>query len=167
MLYRFLFILSTLLLANSCRETGSSVPEPAFNPHVLQTGAYKATQGREVDMNLVSPPKYKRYSQKSQPLPAAEFISMAPDSFPVGQPLTMPVTLEKVENHAFDSPGYIKSQGKPIGNSWPRREEAQLNHTNDLGMSAAAGVYQSVVGFVLVIVVNWIVRRIDPDRALF
>jgi putative aldouronate transport system permease protein len=42
-----------------------------------------------------------------------------------------------------------------------------LRQMNDLGMSAAAGVYQSVVGFVLVLVVNWIVRRIDPDRALF
>ena len=42
-----------------------------------------------------------------------------------------------------------------------------LRQMNDLGMSAAAGVYQSVVGFVLVVVVNWIVRRIDPDRALF
>lgn len=42
-----------------------------------------------------------------------------------------------------------------------------LREMNDLGMSAAAGVYQSVVGFFLVLVVNWIVRRIDPDRALF
>lgn len=42
-----------------------------------------------------------------------------------------------------------------------------LRQMNDLGMSAAAGVYQSVVGFVLVLVVNWVVRRIDPDRALF
>jgi putative aldouronate transport system permease protein len=42
-----------------------------------------------------------------------------------------------------------------------------LRQMNDLGMSAAAGVYQSVVGFVLVLVVNGIVRHIDPDRALF
>ncbi len=42
-----------------------------------------------------------------------------------------------------------------------------LRQMNDLGMSAAAGVYQSVVGFVLVLLVNGIVRRIDPDRALF
>jgi putative aldouronate transport system permease protein len=42
-----------------------------------------------------------------------------------------------------------------------------LRQMNDLGMSAAVGVYQSVVGFVLVLVVNWVVRRIDPDKALF
>ncbi len=42
-----------------------------------------------------------------------------------------------------------------------------LRQMNDLGMSAAAGVYQSVVGFVLVVTVNWLVRRFDPDKALF
>jgi putative aldouronate transport system permease protein len=42
-----------------------------------------------------------------------------------------------------------------------------LRQMNDLGMSAAAGVYQSVVGFFLVLSVNWLVRRFDPDKALF
>jgi putative aldouronate transport system permease protein len=42
-----------------------------------------------------------------------------------------------------------------------------LRQMNDLGMSAAVGVYQSIVGFVLVLVVNWVVRRVDPDKALF
>ena len=42
-----------------------------------------------------------------------------------------------------------------------------LVRSGDMGMSAAVGVYQSVVGFVLVIVSNWAVRRIDPERALF
>ena len=34
-------------------------------------------------------------------------------------------------------------------------------------MSAAAGVYQSVVGFILILVANAIVRRVDEDSALF
>lgn len=42
-----------------------------------------------------------------------------------------------------------------------------LRQMNDLGMSAAAGVYQAVVGFGLVLIVNWLIRRVDPDRALF
>ena len=37
----------------------------------------------------------------------------------------------------------------------------------DFGMAAAAGLYQSAVGFVLVLLSNWLVRRVDPDRALF
>jgi putative aldouronate transport system permease protein len=42
-----------------------------------------------------------------------------------------------------------------------------LLRLGDLGMSSAAGVYQSVVGFVLVIATNWFVRRFDKDNALF
>jgi ABC transporter sugar binding protein len=34
-------------------------------------------------------------------------------------------------------------------------------------MAAAAGLYQSVVGLILVLVSNLIVRRIDKDSALF
>lgn len=37
----------------------------------------------------------------------------------------------------------------------------------DIGMSSAAGLYQSVVGFILVIVSNKIVKRIDPEKALY
>jgi putative aldouronate transport system permease protein len=37
----------------------------------------------------------------------------------------------------------------------------------DIGMSSAAGVYQSVVGFLLVLVSNLIVRRISKENALF
>lgn len=42
-----------------------------------------------------------------------------------------------------------------------------LMQLNDVGMSAAAGLYQSVVGFVLVLTVNAIVRKINSDNALF
>ena len=42
-----------------------------------------------------------------------------------------------------------------------------LVQAGDIGMSAAAGVYQSVVGFILVLLSNWAVRSVDPDRALF
>lgn len=42
-----------------------------------------------------------------------------------------------------------------------------LMQTNNIGMSSAAGVYQSVVGFILVITANLIVRKIDKDSSLF
>lgn len=42
-----------------------------------------------------------------------------------------------------------------------------LVRMGDMGMAAAAGVYQSVVGFCLVILANWLVRKIDPERSLF
>ena len=42
-----------------------------------------------------------------------------------------------------------------------------LMKLNDIGMASAAGLYQSVVGFILVLVSNLAVRKIDPDNALF
>ena len=42
-----------------------------------------------------------------------------------------------------------------------------LMQLNDIGMSSAAGLYQSVVGFLLVLGANAIVRKVDPESALF
>ncbi|SFB51655.1 putative aldouronate transport system permease protein [Cohnella sp. OV330] len=39
--------------------------------------------------------------------------------------------------------------------------------SNDIGMSAAAGVFQSVLGFATIMAVNYAVRRYDKERALF
>ena len=42
-----------------------------------------------------------------------------------------------------------------------------LMRFNDIGMSSAAGLYQSVVGFILVLSVNLLLRKADPDNAMF
>ena len=42
-----------------------------------------------------------------------------------------------------------------------------LMQTNNIGMSSAAGVYQSIVGFILVFSANWVVRKLDNDSSLF
>ena len=42
-----------------------------------------------------------------------------------------------------------------------------LKVTGDIGMASAAGFYQSIVGFVMVVTSNLIVKRINPDNALF
>ena len=42
-----------------------------------------------------------------------------------------------------------------------------MRELGDMGISSAAGLLQSVVGFVLVMTTNAIVKKIDPDRALF
>ena len=42
-----------------------------------------------------------------------------------------------------------------------------LTALGDVGMSSAAGAFQAIVGFVLVLGSNWLVRRTDPERALF
>jgi putative aldouronate transport system permease protein len=42
-----------------------------------------------------------------------------------------------------------------------------LLQLGDIGMSAAAGFYQSIVGFLLVILSNFIVRKINSENSLF
>ncbi|MDN6290764.1 MAG: sugar ABC transporter permease [Alkalibacterium sp.] len=42
-----------------------------------------------------------------------------------------------------------------------------LTSSGDIGMSTAAGLYQSFVGFILVVTTNLIVRRFDKESALF
>ena len=42
-----------------------------------------------------------------------------------------------------------------------------LLELNDVGMSSAASVFQAVIGFILVVVSNALVRVVDPDNALF
>lgn len=42
-----------------------------------------------------------------------------------------------------------------------------LRVNGDIGMSSAVGLYQAVVGFVLVLTTNFVVRRISPENSLF
>lgn len=42
-----------------------------------------------------------------------------------------------------------------------------LLELGDMSMASAAGLYQSVVGFIFILTANIIVRRLDPDSALF
>jgi putative aldouronate transport system permease protein len=42
-----------------------------------------------------------------------------------------------------------------------------LRTNNDIGMSSAVGLFQSVLGFVTVVIANKIVKKLDADSALF
>ena len=42
-----------------------------------------------------------------------------------------------------------------------------LMQLGDISMTSAAGLYQSVVGFVLVLTVNLVIRKVEPENALF
>lgn len=42
-----------------------------------------------------------------------------------------------------------------------------LMNSGDIGMSSATGLYQSVVGFILIMIANSVVKKIDKEKALF
>lgn len=43
----------------------------------------------------------------------------------------------------------------------------QLMELGDLGMSSAVGLYQSVLGFIMVNIANWVTRKLSPESAIF
>ena len=42
-----------------------------------------------------------------------------------------------------------------------------LTSTTDIGMAAASGLFQSVMGMIVVLISNFVVRRINPENSLF
>lgn len=42
-----------------------------------------------------------------------------------------------------------------------------VRHAGEIGLTSAAGFYQSTVGFILVMVSNMVIKKISPDNALF
>jgi len=42
-----------------------------------------------------------------------------------------------------------------------------LRKVGDVGMASAAGFYQSIVGFILIVTANFIVKKIDKEQSLF
>jgi len=42
-----------------------------------------------------------------------------------------------------------------------------LLELNNISMSSAASVFQAIIGFVLVMLSNMLVRAVEPDNALF
>ena len=55
----------------------------------------------------------------------------------------------------------------PVTNTIDTYVYGGLLQLGDITMSAAAGVYQSLVGFVLVLGANLLVRKLEPENALF
>ena len=55
----------------------------------------------------------------------------------------------------------------PVTNTIDTYVYRALIEQGDITKSAAAGVYQSLVGFVLILSANLLVRKLDPESALF
>ena len=55
----------------------------------------------------------------------------------------------------------------PVTNTIDTYVYRWLLELGNISLSAAAGLYQSVIGFILVLGTNLWVRKIDPDNALF
>ncbi len=69
--------------------------------------------------------------------------------------------------------GLFYNLPRDIGNLYPTTDVIDtyvfrsLRVTGEIGMSSAANFYQAIVGFLLVLASNGLVRRLSPDHALF
>ena len=55
----------------------------------------------------------------------------------------------------------------PVTNTIDTYVYRGLMQSGNIGMSAAAGFYQSIVGFIVVLVANGITRKVSKENALF
>ena len=56
---------------------------------------------------------------------------------------------------------------KPVADVLDTYVYDALNTTGNIGMSTAAGLYQSVVGFVLVLISNYLVTKVNSENSMF
>ncbi|WP_309118976.1 ABC transporter permease subunit [Paenibacillus sp.] len=104
---------------------------------------------------------------------ASKWMQIRSITLPMIMPITIMLTLLAIGRIFYSDFGLFYQV--PM-NSGPLYETTNVIDTyvfrglmqlGDVGMSAAAGFYQSVVGFVLVVASNAIVRKIDKDSALY
>jgi putative aldouronate transport system permease protein len=71
--------------------------------------------------------------------------------------------------YAFVGDNYVLKERLDIIETYLFRNltGSNLNATPDYGLNAAVGLYQSVLGFVMIFLSNFIVRRFNKDMALF
>ena len=92
---------------------------------------------------------------------------------PLLSPVITVVVLLQIGKIFFADFGLFYFTTRDIGNLYPTTDVIDtyvyrsLRVTGDIGMASAAGFYQSVVGFFLVVVSNLVVRKTNPDNALF
>jgi putative aldouronate transport system permease protein len=93
-------------------------------------------------------------------------------SLPLIFPIVMTLALLNVGRIFFSDFGLFYFIPRNVGALYPVTDVIDtyvyraLRVTGDIGMSAAAGLYQSFMGLVLIVITNWLVKRAHPESAL-
>lgn len=104
---------------------------------------------------------------------ASKWQQITKITLPMLKPTAIMLTLMSVGRIFYSDFGLFyqvpKNSGAllPVTNTIDTYVYRGLLELGDISMSAAAGVYQSLVGFVLVLGANLLVRKIDRESALF
>lgn len=104
---------------------------------------------------------------------ATRFQQIKSITIPLLKPLMIILTLLAIGRVFYSDFGLFFNVTRNVGALYDTTQTIDtyvyraLRNLNDVGMASAAGLYQSVCGFVLVMVSNLVVRKIDPEKALF
>ena len=104
---------------------------------------------------------------------ASKWQQITKITLPMLKPTAIMLTLMSVGRIFYSDFGLFyqvpKNSGAllPVTNTIDTYVYRGLLELGDISMSAAAGVYQSLVGFILVLGANLLVRKIDRESALF
>ncbi len=94
-------------------------------------------------------------------------------SIPMLTPLIVMLTLLSIGRIFYSDFGMFYFLPKDSGALYPVTDVIDtyvyraLRNTGEIGMAAASGFYQSVVGFVLIFVSNLLVKKTNPENAIF
>ena len=94
-------------------------------------------------------------------------------SLPMLTPLITMLTLLSIGRIFYSDFGMFYFLPKDSGALYPVTDVIDtyvfraLRNTGEIGMAAASGLYQSVVGFVLILASNLIVKKVNPENAIF
>ena len=94
-------------------------------------------------------------------------------SIPLITPLMVIIMLLQIGRIFYADFGMFYQLPRNIGMLYPTTDVIDtyvyrsLRVVGDIGMSAAAGFYQAIVGLILIGTANYLVRRINPENALF
>jgi putative aldouronate transport system permease protein len=93
-------------------------------------------------------------------------------SIPLVFPIVITLALLSIGRIFFSDFGLFYFIPRNVGALYPVTDVIDtyvyraLRVTGDIGMSAAAGLYQSLMGLVLILFTNWLVKRARPESAL-
>ena len=93
-------------------------------------------------------------------------------TIPLMKPTMVTLTLLHVGRIFYSDLGLFYQVPMNVGALFPVTQTIDtyvyrgLTSMNNIGMAAAASFYQSIVGFILILTANGIVRKLDPDNAL-
>lgn len=104
---------------------------------------------------------------------ATRFQQITKITFPMLMPVISVLTLIKVGRIFFTDFGLFYNVTRDSGPIYDVTNVIEtyvfraLRQTGDVGMASAAGFYQAVVGLIVVLTANYIVRKIDRENSLF